>query len=113
LLLALTEEFGGPLRTGYQEAEKVVDRLDGRYEKTYYRGIVYERWARSKLREGTPVHVAGEWLQRAMEQYREAESLRSEGDDSAILRWNSCARLAKKVPKLLAESSVHELHLGD
>lgn len=113
LLLALSDEFGGPLRTGYQEAEKVVEQLADPYEKTYYRGVVYERWARSKLASGAPKHVAGDWLRRAMELFRQAEAMRPSGDDAALLRWNSCARLATRIPKLMEESAAHELHLGD
>lgn len=113
LLLALSDGFGGSLQTGYQEAEKIVEKLADPYEKTYYRGIVYERWARSKLDQGAPKHVAGDWLRRAMELYRQAEAIRPAGDDASLLRWNCCARLAKRIPKLLEEGGSHELHLGD
>ncbi len=113
LLLALSDAFGGPLRTDYRVAEKVVERLGSPYEKTYYRAVVYERWGRSKLEQGAPKHVAGEWLRRAMELYRQAEPMRPEGDDAALLRWNCCARLMARIPKLMEESQAHELHLGD
>jgi hypothetical protein len=48
-----------------------------------------------------------------MQQYEEAERLRPSGDDSALLRWNTCARLVQRVPKTMSESAVHEMHFGD
>jgi hypothetical protein len=33
------------------------------------------------------------WLREAMACYEQAEPLRAPGDDDAILRWNTCARL--------------------
>lgn len=113
LLLSLSDRFGQTGGPGYQEADAVADRLTSAYDRAYYRGVVYERWARSRLRESAPAYLAGDWIRRAMALYEEAEKSMPAGDDSARLRWNSCARLIEKVPALMAESDVHELHLGD
>jgi hypothetical protein len=37
--------------------------------------------------------MAFEWLQLAMSLYERAERVRPAGDDDAVLRWNSCARM--------------------
>lgn len=113
LLLALTDDFSHPGAAGYQDAEQTAARLNNPYEQAYYRGVVYERWGRARLKAGDPPYLAGEWLKKAMEQYDEAQRHMPPQDDSAVLRWNSCARLAKRVPALFEESAVHELHMGD
>jgi hypothetical protein len=37
--------------------------------------------------------MAFEWLHMAMGFYERAEAVRPAGDDDAVLRWNSCARM--------------------
>jgi hypothetical protein len=91
----------------------VAGELTNPYERAYYLGIVFERWGRRKLEEGAPAYIAGDWLQKAMAQYEEAEKIKPTDDDSALLRWNTCARLMTRVPKTLAESAAHEMHFGD
>src|SRR5437016_8905936 len=61
LLLSLTDQFGHKRAGLFPEAEELSGKLTQPYERAYYRGIVYERWARSKLDEGLPPYVAGEW----------------------------------------------------
>jgi hypothetical protein len=36
-----------------------------------------------------------------MRQYEKAESIRPAGNDDAILRWNTCARLLDEQPSLM------------
>ena len=113
LLLSLTDQFGHKRAGLFPEAEELSGQLTNPYERAYYRGIVYERWARCKLDEGVPAYIAGEWVQKAMTQFEEAEKVKPADDDSALLRWNTCARLMARVPKIMAESAVHEMHFGD
>lgn len=113
LLLSLTDQFGHKRAGLFPEAEELSGKLQNPYEQAYYRGIVYERWGRFKLDEGVPAYIAGDWLQRAMEQFAQAEKLKPMDDDSALLRWNTCARLMARVPKTMSESAVHEMHFGD
>ena len=40
--------------------------------------------------------IATDWLHKAMRWYEQAESLRQPGNDEAILRWNTCARLLER-----------------
>jgi hypothetical protein len=113
LLLSLTDEFGKKRGATLQDAQKVTGQLSSEYEREYYGGVACERWGRCKLQEGAPAYIAGEWLQKAMRHYESAEKLRPAGDDAAILRWNTCARLIEAMPDLLSASHAHELHLGD
>ncbi len=98
LLLALTDQFveGGADRLG--AARALLPRLAGAYAQAYYAGIICERWAKRLFGHGSPGHgpVVYEWLREAMERYEAAERVRPAGDDDAILRWNTCARLIER-----------------
>jgi hypothetical protein len=100
LLLSLTDQFADGVSP--EEALKVLATLEGDYERAYYAGIIWERSAHAHLRQGRPggYSRAYEALRRAMELYARAETLRPEGNDEAILRWNACARLLMKEPAL-------------
>jgi hypothetical protein len=50
--------------------------------------------------------MAFEWLQRAMGFYERAEAERPAGDDDAVLRWNSCARMLMANDKI--RPAVHD-----
>lgn len=92
LLLAITDQFGHG--GSVPRARDVLRRIEGRYEKAYYGGIIHERTARAQMRQGSPnaAFTAYEGFRRAMECYEEAETSRPAGNDDAILRWNCCAR---------------------
>jgi hypothetical protein len=94
LVLALTEQFHDDVST-VVEARATVSRLDDEYERTYYSGIVAERRAKARLRQGMPGcgPQAYEWLRDAMNLYEKAEAIRPAANDDARLRWNACARL--------------------
>jgi hypothetical protein len=72
-----------------------VPRLADAYQRAYYTGIVCERKGMAILQRDTPGTgpIVFQWLTEAMRHYEEAESLRPEGNDDALLRWNTCARL--------------------
>jgi hypothetical protein len=50
--------------------------------------------------------MAFEWLQKAMGLYESALDLRPAGDDDAVLRWNSCARMLMANDKI--RPAVHD-----
>jgi hypothetical protein len=68
--------------------------------------IVYERMAFSRLRRGGRAagQVAYDWFMKAMERFEVAAEIRPAGNDDAILRWNTCARVVN------LRSSVHAGH---
>src|ERR1035437_386561 len=93
LLLSLTDQFGKGVTAA--QAREVLARLKDAYERAYYAGIICERWAEALLRKGSPGvgFTAYETLHEAMVHYERAEQLRPEGNDDALLRWNTCARI--------------------
>jgi len=98
LLLALTEQFQTGSSDCFQQAEAVVPKLDGEYERLYYTGIIWERHGYARAAQGGPGSptVAYDWIRRAMDYYEQAERLRPSGNDDALLRWNSCLRLCQR-----------------
>jgi hypothetical protein len=93
LLLSLTDQFGKGVTA--TQAREVQMQLKGVYERAYYAGIICERWADALLRQGAPGvgFIAYDTLREAMEHYERAEQVRPEGNDDALLRWNTCARI--------------------
>ena len=100
LLLSLTDQFGHGVSTA--RAREALPRIAGEYERAYYSGIVCERWADALLHQGAPGagFTAYQSLREAMEYYERAETLRPPGNDDAILRWNTCARILMRNAEL-------------
>jgi hypothetical protein len=95
LLLAMTDRLAKGYSVGDTQIQEVLGRLRDDYERAYYTGIVWERRAKARLAKGSPgSHFAAhDWFRAAMEWFEKAEALRPAGNDDAILRWNSCARV--------------------
>jgi hypothetical protein len=95
LLLAITDQFAEAPVAGAHRAREVLPRLDDEYQRIYYAGIICERCAKALLKSGSPrpAEMAYHWLVEAMSWYEKAEALKQPGNDEAILRWNTCARL--------------------
>ena len=101
-VLTITDQFGLGHGEDLKRAEAAVARLDQPYRNAYYRGVIYERWANGILARQEPRagEMAHEWIERALEQFERAESLREPGNDEAILRWNTCVRLLQRHPEV-------------
>jgi hypothetical protein len=95
LLLALTDRFEKGYAVSDTQTKELLGRMQSDYERAYYAGIVAERRAKAKLRQNTPDcrFQAYDLLRQAMESFEKAEPLRPTGNDDAILRWNTCARI--------------------
>jgi hypothetical protein len=93
LLLSLTDQFGKGVPRA--RAREILQKLSSEYERAYYAGIIAERWAESLLRQGAPGagFTAYQSLREAMEHYERAGESRPPGNDDALLRWNTCARI--------------------
>jgi hypothetical protein len=102
LILALTDQFQPGRTDCFRQAEAVVPRLRGEYERYYYSGIIHERRASARASQGGPGSetVAYQWVRQAMDFYEQAERIRPRDNDDALLRWNSCLRLCQR----------HQLH---
>ena len=95
LLLAITDQLVEGPAEGARRAQGLLPRLGDEYKRMYYAGIIAERCAKAHLRRGAmgSGEVAYHWFREAMEWYEKAESMRPSGNDEAILRWNTCARV--------------------
>ena len=109
MVLALTDQFpdSGHARAA-KEADERVAQVRDEYKRLYLSGIVRERRGKAVLRSERPGSgpTAQEWLKEAMSCYERAEAIRPAGNDEALLRWNTCARLLTSIPP--AEQGTHE-----
>lgn len=95
LLLALTDRFIKGYGVSDTQAKELLARIKGEYDRAYYSGIFAERRAKAKLQQHTPDcrFQAFDLLTDAMSWFEKAEAVRPHGNDDALLRWNTCARL--------------------
>ena len=95
LLLSITDQFVDDSGDSVKGARDVLPKLKDDYKRAYYSGIISERKAKALLhRAGLGVEaVAHDWFRDAMRWYEKAEAMRPSGNDEAILRWNTCARM--------------------
>ncbi len=95
LLLSITDQFGTGSSGNEKRARDLLPRLSDEYERTYYKGIICERLGKAVIDQRVPgsKYIAYEWMHDAMELYTKAEKIRPQGNDDAILRWNTCVRL--------------------
>jgi hypothetical protein len=97
LLLSITDQFNASSSSSEDvtRARHLLHRLQNDYEKKYYAGIICEREGLSIFnRDIRGGHFAAyEWLREAMDFFEQAEAIRPSGNDDAVLRWNTCARL--------------------
>jgi hypothetical protein len=102
LLLARTDQFSGPRGAGDAAAREVLPRLKSPYEQAYYTGLIAERRAKALLHADRPGSQSMAWhsFRDAMAAYDRAVGLRPAGNDEAVLRWNTCARLLNAHPHL-------------
>jgi hypothetical protein len=103
LLLAITDQFGHGAAA--VKARELLPRLKSAYEQSYYAGIIWERSAHAQLRKGAPTgsFSAYDAFIQAMRCYDNAIELQPPGNDDAILRWNTCARILMRNPNLRAK----------
>jgi len=100
LLLARTDQFHQQLPA--REAQEILARIKGDYEQEYYAGIIWEREGHARIRKGgsgagpSAYHA----LREAMTHYDRAIGFASPGNDDAILRWNTCARVIMQNPEV-------------
>jgi hypothetical protein len=115
LLLSITDQFVDDTGDEVRRARDVLPRLKDDYKRAYYSGIISERKAKALLHRGGMgvEEVSDDWLRDAMKWYDKAEAQRPAGNDEAILRWNTCARLlSKHEPKRLTREEMQPV-LGE
>ncbi|MEZ4455244.1 MAG: hypothetical protein R2882_01655 [Gemmatimonadales bacterium] len=102
LLLARTDQIALGITGAVARARDVLPRLTGEYERAYYAGIIAERRGHAQLLSPSigASSLAHPWFMEAMEHYDEAAKIRPAGNDDALLRWNTCARVLNAHPEL-------------
>jgi hypothetical protein len=100
LLLARTDQFHSNAHP--KAAEEVLAQIKGDYQHAYYAGVIWERLGHARLRHDdrgarTSAYHA---LRDAMSHYETAIKFAPPGNDDAILRWNTCARMIMRNPNI-------------
>ena len=111
--LSITDQFTGGLADRYAEVEGIFQGLQDPYERLYYTGLLYYRRAKAQLRTGRPPHTLLVLFEKAMQCFDDAEKIRPQGNDDAILRWNRCVRLLETVPRSEWQREMETLFAGD
>ena len=95
LLLARTDQFVKDSAARVESAKELLPKLGTEYDRSYYAGLICERWGKALLTKDQPGSgpIAYDWLRQAMQWYEKAEKVRPAGDDDPLLRWNTCARM--------------------
>lgn len=95
LILALSDQLEEDMGC-FELALNLIGELHG-YERIYYEGLLCERRAKAHHRRGGLFagSVAYDWFRRAMDCFEAAAKApgRPQGNEDAVLRWNTCARL--------------------
>jgi hypothetical protein len=93
LLLSRTDQFHGNVNG--KSAQELLPQIEGDYEQAYYAGIVWERLGHAQLRQAGSGAGSSAYhsLREAMDDYERAMTHAPPGNDDAILRWNTCARM--------------------
>jgi hypothetical protein len=104
LLLARTDQFQSSVNA--KAAQEILTRIRGDYERAYYAGIIWERMGNARIhqRAAGGAAVGYHALREAMGHYEKAISFAKQGNDSAILRWNTCARVIMQNPEIRPSS---------
>ncbi|MEO8193575.1 MAG: hypothetical protein ABI681_06970 [Gemmatimonadales bacterium] len=115
LVLALTDLQSGVAASGVKRAKEYLGRITDEYQRAYYTGVVSERRGQALLSQGGMGSggMAYESLQEAMRWYEKAEQIRPPGNDDAILRWNTCARVLSGNSHLAPAEGTYEPALED
>jgi hypothetical protein len=94
-VLALTDQLVEDHGHAMRAVRETLPRISDPYQRAYYTGIASERSGQALLHRGGMGSgtMAYDALREAMSWYERAEAIRPPGNDDAILRWNTCARV--------------------
>jgi hypothetical protein len=94
-VLALTDQLADDHGRIMRVVRDTLPRISDGYQRAYYTGIASERSGQALMHRGGmgSEAMAYDALRDAMGWYERAEAIRPSGNDDAILRWNTCARL--------------------
>jgi hypothetical protein len=105
-VLALTDQLADGHGHAMKTVRETLPRITDAYQRAYYTGIASERSGQAMLHRGGMGSgaMAYDALREAMSWYERAEAVRPPGNDDAILRWNTCARLISGNSNLVPQS---------
>ncbi|MEP6550597.1 MAG: hypothetical protein ABJB95_05410 [Gemmatimonadales bacterium] len=106
LALALTDQLADGHATIMKAVRETLARITDPYQQSYYTGIASERGGQAHLHRGGMGSggMAYDSFRDAMGWYEKAEAIRPAGNDDAILRWNTCARLISSNSQLAPQT---------
>jgi tetratricopeptide (TPR) repeat protein len=112
--LALTDQFPTAWVTLFEEACTTFKKLPSEYERVYYVGIAWERYAKAQVVAGR-AHNAIHAFESAMAKFEEAAPLAAKDEPAPILHYNRCVRALTTDPELTRASHAPEqrVDLGD
>ena len=102
--LALTDRFTTEWMSLFDEACATFKKLPSEYERLYYAGIAWERYAKAQLEAGR-AHNAIHAFEEAIQKFEEAEPLGPKDDPAPILHYNRCVRALTTNPELTRASA--------
>jgi tetratricopeptide (TPR) repeat protein len=103
--LALTDQFPAKWMTLFDEARASFNRLSSDYERVYYGGITWERYAKAQLESGRS-HNAIHAFEEALKSFEEAEKIGPKDLPNPIVHYNRCVRALTTHPELVRASLV-------
>jgi len=112
LILCITDQFGRRMGINARSATELLDRIDDAYKRTYYHGVICERWAKAQMSTNDPGHGIYEWFRKAIRSYEEAIKLAEAGNEDAKLRYNACVRIIQRHPEIRPRPEEHSVESG-
>ena len=102
MIFAITDQFGVEAGADASRAQGLLSQVKSDYQRSYCAGIICERRAKALLLGHAPGTgpAVYHWLREAMNHFESAQQLREPGNDDALLRWNTCARMIARYPQV-------------
>lgn len=96
-ILALTDQLHHTEKqTQIKTIKSAINQLDSEYEQFYYLGLFNERRARFMISQPMSRSFAYSYFEEAIAAFKQAENIKPDENDDAILRQNSCIRTILK-----------------
>ena len=103
--LAMTDRFASQWMSLFEDACAAFKQLPTEYERAYYVGIAWERYAKAQAEAGR-AHNAIHAFEEAIGFFEEASNHAAKDDPAPILHFNRCVRALTSSPELTAAAQV-------
>jgi tetratricopeptide (TPR) repeat protein len=103
--LALTDRFSSQWMSLFDEACATFKKLPTDYDRAYYVGVAWERYAKAQLEAGR-AHNAIHAFEEALSLFEEASRHATKDDPAPILHYNRCVRALTTHPELTRAAAV-------